>query len=106
MYDEFLLLLPLLNLVKEQIIYPIKPKKSFQIILYDKKNKIDKKYVLNTKLEFNNLSRVEFKINGITNIDKDITKKIDLINITVHNIKQNINSEDVKKIIENYLIRM
>lgn len=94
------------DLVKEQIIYPIKPKKSFQIILYDKKNKIDKKYVLNTKLEFNNLSRVEFKINGITNIDKDITKKIDLINITVHNIKQNINSEDVKKIIENYLIRM
>lgn len=92
------------DLLVDKIIYPLKPKKDFQVILYDKKAKAHAKYNLETPITFENLSRVEFKINGISNLNTDIEKKIDLINILVNGIKQEVNFKDVEEIIKPYLI--
>lgn len=87
----------------KEIIESFRIKKDFQVIVYDKKNKVNSKYKLNEKIT-GELSRVEFKINKIEDMNKDIVKKINSIEIFVNNEKKDILEAEVLDILKPYKI--
>lgn len=91
------------ELKEKEIIESSRIKKNFQVIVYDKKNKVNFKYKLKEKI-INELSRVEFRINKIKDVNKDIMKKINSIEIFINNEKKNILEEEVLNILKPYQV--